>query len=709
MYSKIKYRSSIAALLVFTCSILRTSAQKEGFVWHFGVDVGIEFSSGSPKLVQKSVMKTFEGCASYSDANGNLLFYTNGGGRDPVLSGQSSGKIWNRNHEVMYDMGNTEGGGFSSEQSAVIIPKPGAAGRYLLFTMDEVEFDVGGAVPGQPNGRGLSYFEVDMGLNGGLGGVAKYTPSIYVPTFEGLCAVRHTNGTDYWILVHKSGSSDGFAVFAVTGAGISAPKIYDLAQELNGSIKASPDGQWLAARGNDASVMARFDPTTGIVGAPILYPHHAFEGYDFAPNSKRLYFNNQNTIYSLLLEPGAGGALPKAVPIHTMQGQDPFVGLFQVAPDNKIYFITQGASMTLSAIVCPNSADAFVQEDAVFLSDFKDNVVYFALPNFSNHLFRNDNVPSVAVDLGTDRTLCTGTPLTLSPGNIPGAQYKWSDGSTTASIPVVQSGKYSVTVSGGCAAGSDSVNVKFEDLKISLGPDLVVCDRDSIRLKPEGNAKLFRWPTGQPAGVANPLVALKPGVNIFIVRGIYDACTALDTLVVTRGNAPTLQVKPESDTIKKGASVQLVVSGGAADVKYNWTPKEGLSCTNCPDPTAKPTQSTVYTVTAQNANGCSQTLKVDIRVKEPDCTVEYPNAFTPNNDRINDAFFPANKDGKDADFTEVNLQIFNRWGELVYAGSERWDGKVRGEEAPADVYAYRISLMVCGEPKSHVGDVTLLR
>jgi hypothetical protein len=102
MYSKIKYRSSIAALLVFTCSILRTSAQKEGFVWHFGVEAGIEFSSGGPKLVPKSSMATSEGCASYSDANGNLLFYTNGGGRDPLQSGQTSGKIWNRNHEVMY-------------------------------------------------------------------------------------------------------------------------------------------------------------------------------------------------------------------------------------------------------------------------------------------------------------------------------------------------------------------------------------------------------------------------------------------------------------------------------------------------------------------------------------------------------------------------------------------------------------------------------
>ncbi|MGI9160118.1 MAG: hypothetical protein ACR2K1_10245, partial [Saprospiraceae bacterium] len=105
-----------------------------------------------------SAIFTFEGSASIANADGNLLFYTNGGGRDSVLSGQPGGKIWNRNHEVMYDMGNTEGGGFSSAQSSVIIPKPGAPGQYYLFTMEEVEYYVGGDVPGQPLGRGLSYF-----------------------------------------------------------------------------------------------------------------------------------------------------------------------------------------------------------------------------------------------------------------------------------------------------------------------------------------------------------------------------------------------------------------------------------------------------------------------------------------------------------------------------------------------------------------------
>ncbi len=153
---------TLLATLAGCLCVLTAQAQKEGNVWHFGQGAALDFNSGTATISTPSSIWTFEGSASIADANGNLLFYSNGGGRDPILSGQESGKIWNRNHEVMYDMGNTEGGGFSSAQSAVIVPKPGVPNHYLLFTMEEVEFDVGGSVPGQPLGRGLSYFENDM-------------------------------------------------------------------------------------------------------------------------------------------------------------------------------------------------------------------------------------------------------------------------------------------------------------------------------------------------------------------------------------------------------------------------------------------------------------------------------------------------------------------------------------------------------------------
>lgn len=112
-------------VLIFISITANSQAQKkEGNFWHFGHGNELDFSSGVPVAVAGSQQSTFEGCASVCDADGNLLFYTNGGGRDPLLSGQSSGKIWNAQNAVVYDMGNTEGGGFSAAQSSVCNQNP---------------------------------------------------------------------------------------------------------------------------------------------------------------------------------------------------------------------------------------------------------------------------------------------------------------------------------------------------------------------------------------------------------------------------------------------------------------------------------------------------------------------------------------------------------------------------------------------------------
>ena len=336
---------TIALLLcIFTGSIY---AQKEGNVWHFGMGAALDFNSGVPVITTPSSMFSFEGSASIADANGNLLFYSNGGGRDPVLSGQSSGKIWNRNHDVMYDMGNTEGGGFSSAQSAVIIPRPGTPDRYYLFTMEEVEYNVGGEVPGQPLGRGLSFFEVDMTQNGGLGGVVDYNEMILVPSYEGLCAVRHQNGTDYWIIAHSDNA--GMSVFPVTAAGVGTPTLYNIIS--GGIIKGSPDGKWLCS----SDRILPFDNQTGVITDAGLNLTDIIS-FEFSPDSKRLFFSRSHSsfgYYSLTAPDITGSAVIFAQFPSSSNG---LFGQMQVAPDGNIYVVEFEIFKTwLAVIVCPNS------------------------------------------------------------------------------------------------------------------------------------------------------------------------------------------------------------------------------------------------------------------------------------------------------------------------------------------------------------------
>lgn len=67
-----------------------------------------------------------------------------------------------------------------------------------------------------------------------------------------------------------------------------------------------------------------------------------------------------------------------------------------------------------------------------------------------------------------------------------------------------------------------------------------------------------------------------------------------------------------------------------------------------------------------------------------------PNAFSPNQDGLNDVYKPILFG---IDHESYFLDIYNRWGQLVFSTktvSEGWDGKFKGEDAPADVYFYRL-------------------
>ena len=89
-----------------------------------------------------------------------------------------------------------------------------------------------------------------------------------------------------------------------------------------------------------------------------------------------------------------------------------------------------------------------------------------------------------------------------------------------------------------------------------------------------------------------------------------------------------------------------------------------------------------------------------------------PNAFTPNGDDANDTFAPITQ----CDFSEYSFSIYNRWGSKVFtstAPEQKWNGRVDGQDAPMDVYAWVVAytLVKKGESTHYVdsGSITLLR
>lgn len=107
--------------------------------------------------------------------------------------------------------------------------------------------------------------------------------------------------------------------------------------------------------------------------------------------------------------------------------------------------------------------------------------------------------------------------------------------------------------------------------------------------------------------------------------------------------------------------------------------------------------------------GCVDTAYQSIFVG-PDVAFYIPNAFSPNNDDINDTFSP-----KGIFVSEYEMTIFDRWGNSVFFSDDfnnPWDGKANyeAEIAQSDVYIYVIKATdIRRKTHNYKGIVTLVR
>jgi gliding motility-associated-like protein len=329
-------------ILFLTISCIAFS-QKQTAFWYFGELAGIDFNSGNPIAVTDSKMVSNEGCATISDGNGNLLFYTNGQ------------TVWNSNHEIMINGTNLKGH-FSSTNSAIIVPKPNDVGKYYIFTVD----DLGG-----PNG--LQYTEVDMLIGGGLGAVTS-TKNIVLdsPTLEKITAVKHQNDIDWWVLSHKWNSND-FIAYRVTNSGVSSAVVSSVGAVITGdsentvgNIKFSPNGKMLAiahSYQNNRVELLEFNDVTGQVSNRISLTgfNGAFGvyGVEFSPDSNFLYVaDSSGSIYQYQTNVVTASEIisSKTEIANSISG----LGAIQLAPDGKIYAARENSS-TLGAITNPNN------------------------------------------------------------------------------------------------------------------------------------------------------------------------------------------------------------------------------------------------------------------------------------------------------------------------------------------------------------------
>lgn len=268
---------------------------------------------------------------------------------------------------------------------------------------------------------------------------------------------------------------------------------------------------------------------------------------------------------------------------------------------------------------------------------------------------------------------------------------------------LTQSGDYCVTLS--TTNGCDSLVCLA--LLASPSPviewavdEVILCPGDSFAIQPmiDPPGSDFQWTDGYPA-LARAVV----GIGAYTLK-VTNACgqETERTFQADLTPLPTV-VAGQDSTICEDAEVLVIpeISDGVVD----WYWSDGIL-----DLERLIQDEGVYILTV--ADTCQQealdSLEIMVERCIP-CPVEMPNVFSPNGDGVNDVFTFYTE----CDVDILSLQVFNRWGGLVYDGrgpDAGWNGRVDARDAPMDVYVYILSLddPVDGERVIR-GDVTLVR
>ncbi|MDO1502281.1 T9SS type B sorting domain-containing protein [Winogradskyella maritima] len=356
-------------------------SQNEANHWYFGEFAGLRFTGAeNPSILLDGELNTGEGCATISDTNGDLLFYTDGI------------TVFNKNHNVM-ENGNDLNGNYTSTNSAIIIPKPNSENIYYIFTTD---------AQGGPNG--LQYTEVDMSLDSGLGAVTDdKNIMLFTPISEKLSAIQNSSSTGYWVVAHKYGNNH-FLSYRISSNGVDTiPVVSTVGSPINvtgdgfttlGQMKITPDGRKLVMGiPNSSFELYDFNNENGSISnsVSIGFFHPTSNqlvtqpyGFEFSPDGKLLYVSSGSGIFQFDITTTAG-ILDSQYTVKLNTDSTFGYGGLQLAPNGKIY-VSEWDNSFLHVINSPNNLqeNCNYEEDGLYLGGRKS---LLGLPPFIQSFF----------------------------------------------------------------------------------------------------------------------------------------------------------------------------------------------------------------------------------------------------------------------------------------------------------------------------------
>jgi gliding motility-associated-like protein len=298
------------------------------------------------------------------------------------------------------------------------------------------------------------------------------------------------------------------------------------------------------------------------------------------------------------------------------------------------------------------------------------------------------------------RGSCIGDTLSLRASD--GVLFSWqgpSNFNSSDQYPSItnttpaNSGIYFVAVTSakGCIAFDSTIADLSIKPSVFAGIDTSVCEGQGIQLNAIGNnITSYRW---YPAltisndNIPNPF-ALPAQTTLYILTVADRGCQISDSLLIVVKKNPRANAGPDK-VIIKGQTTILNGTASGTDISFAWLPTDFMAFPDTLTPSVNPPSNKIYSLQVTSNVGCGvATDDVLVKVYEK---LFIPNAFTPNNDGLNDTWYIETLQA----YPNAEVKVFNRYGQLVFDNhgtNKSWDGTFKGVLLQAGAYAYIIDL-----------------
>jgi hypothetical protein len=733
----------------------------QGNHWYFGNWTSVEFSGGTtssiaiPITVPHIFLRSDEGCVSMSDASGNFLFFAN-----PQY-------VFNRNLLQMPN-GSGLMGDFSATQIATVqnITNPNKYYLFTLdafggpdgLRYSEVDMSLDG---------GLGDVVVATKNTLIVNSVTEKITTVKHANGTDTWIIVHEYNSNRFFSYLVSGAGINMTPVISNVGTVHVQDMYNQNSIGQLKASPDGCKLALAISGLNIIELFNFNNLTGGISSPTTFNSPDYStayGIEFSPDGSKLYVGIEfsRNIYQFNLNAGNSTSILNSRYLVTTVGTSGYLSSFQIGPYGKIYIGRNDGTSFLAVINNPNASGAscnFVSDGVSLagrlssgsLPSFNQSYFYDPTPtitgpdtvcanskNISYHIsgstcsssinlwslkgkaiivssndtiakldFKDAGIDTLIVERTAvcgksydtirihvinspvldlkDTVQCTSSTIVLNAGS-GFTSYHWQDNSSSPTYSALSAGKYWVTVTNayGCSV-TDTVRV-FNHLlpNVSLGSDSVLCNGTVSVLDAGSGYMNYDW---QDHLTEQTYTVFIPGKYWVTVT---DQCgsKASDTIRLSEAQSPALDLA----NVGICPDESILLDAGSGYKKYLWQNGQTSQSISV-------SSKGIYWIKVTDKVGCTASDTVIVFDKAHCCSIYIPNLVTLNNDGINDRFAI-----QCIELRSCSLDIYNRWGDLVYRSGE-YKNDWPAENISDGVYYYLIKK----EDKSYRGWVQIVQ